>query len=122
MIKALLVGAAALATALATASAATAQGKTLDPARPGDAVEIMRKLQCGPGDGIPAIYRWSGRVYSRVEGERDRHLFNIEGMNIRQCVALNDPKRGRGYRMTSRELMLYLDPATGEIVRNWKNP
>jgi len=118
MTKAVLLG----ATALLAASVASAQGRTLDPAQPNDAIEIMRKLQCGPGDGVPAIYRWSGHVYSRVEGERDRHLFNIEGMNIRQCVALNDAKRGRGYRMVSRELMLYLDPATGEIVRNWKNP
>lgn len=118
MMKALLLG----ATALLAGSAALAQNRALDPEQPNDAIEIMRKLQCGPGDGVPAIYRWSGHVYSRVEGERDRHLFNIEGMNIRQCVALNDAKRGRGYRMVSRELMLYLDPATGEIVRNWKNP
>lgn len=118
MMKAVFLG----ATALVTAATANAQGRTLDPAQPNDAIEIMRKLQCGPGDGVPAIYRWAGHVYSRVEGERDRHLFNIEGMNIRQCVALNDPKRGKGYRMVSRELMLYLDPATGEIVRNWKNP
>ena len=118
MLKAVLLGAAALV----TATGALAQGRTLDPAQPNDAIEIMRKLQCGPGDGVPAIYRWSGHVYSRVEGERDRHLFNIEGMNIRQCTALTDPKRGKGYRMTSRELMLYLDPATGEIVRDWKNP
>lgn len=110
------------ALALTASSAALAQGKALDPALPNDAIEIMRKLQCGPGDGIPAIYRWAGHVYSRVEGERDRHLFNIEGMNIRQCVALSDPKRGRGYRMVSRELMLYLDPATGQVVRQWKNP
>jgi hypothetical protein len=108
--------------ALAASQVAGAQGRTLDPAQPNDAIEIMRKLQCGAGDGVPAIYRWSGHVYSRVEGERDRRLFDVEGMNVRQCVALNDPKRGKGYRQVSRELMVYLDPATGEIVRNWKNP
>ena len=118
MTKAYLFGAALL---IGSASA-LAQSRQLDPAQPNDALEIMRKLQCGPGDGVPAIYRWSGRAYSRVEGERDKHLFDIEGMNIRQCTSLTDAKRGKGYRMVSRELMLYLDPATGQVMRNWKNP
>jgi hypothetical protein len=108
--------------ALAASQLAFAQGKTLNPAQPNDAIEIMRKLQCGPEEGVPAIYRWSGHVYSRVPGERDRHLFDVEGMNVRQCAFLNDAKRGKGYRQVSRELMVYLDPATGEVVRNWKNP
>jgi hypothetical protein len=106
---------------LATAGQA-ASPAALNPKAPNDAIEIMKRLQCGERDGQPAVYRWSGHVYSRVPGERDRHLFNIEGMNIRQCQTLNDSKRGPGYRLVSRELMLYLDPATGEVVRNWKNP
>ena len=109
-------------TALALSSGALAQGKMLNPDDPNDGMEIMRKLQCGEGDAKPALYRWSGHVYSRVPGERDKHLFDIEGMNVRQCVALNDAKRGKGYRMVSREIMLYLDPTTHQIVRDWKNP
>jgi hypothetical protein len=30
--------------------------------------------------------------------------------------------RGEGYRSVSREIMVYLDPATGEIIDRWKNP
>lgn len=111
-----------LAGLLATAVAAPAVGRMLDPAKPEDALEIMKRTQCGAKDGEPAVYYWSGKIYSRVEGERDRLLFHGEGMNVRQCVAVTDPKRGAGFRQVSREVMLFLDPATGQVLRQWKNP
>lgn len=43
-------------------------------------------------------------------------------MNIRQCATITDPKQGKGWRLVSREILLYLDPKTGEVVRSWKNP
>jgi hypothetical protein len=99
-----------------------APARMLDPAKPEDAVEISKRMQCGEADGKPAVYHWTGKVYSRVTGEPDRLLFNGEGMNIRQCVSTDDPKRGRGWRQVSREIMLYLDPATDQVLREWKNP
>ncbi|ASK88872.1 DUF1838 family protein [Sphingorhabdus sp. SMR4y] len=112
----------ALAVAAATASVTPAFSRTLDPDTPEDALEIMKRTQCGEADGVPAVYHWSGKVYSRVAGEPDRHLFNGEGMNIRQCVRVEDPKRGVGYRQVSREVMFYLDPETNEVLRTWENP
>jgi hypothetical protein len=114
--KALLIAASLLA------FAAPAQARMLDPAVPADAFEISKRVQCGEKDGVPAVYYWSGKVYSRVAGEPDRHLFNGEGMNVRQCVAVEDAKRGKGYRLVSREVMFYTDTKTGEIVRKWANP
>jgi len=113
-----------IALAIGTASALTtpAFARILDPAKPEDALEIMKRTQCGEADGVAAVYHWSGKVYSRVSGEPDRHLFNGEGMNIRQCVRVEDPKRGVGYRQVSREVMFYLDPETNEVLRTWKNP
>ncbi len=111
----LLLGAAAV---LAQPAAA----RILDPAKPEDALEITKRTQCGEADGKAAVYHWSGNVYSRVAGEPDRLLFRGEGMNVRQCVAVTDARRGKGYRQVSREIMLFLDPATGRIVREWKNP
>jgi Protein of unknown function (DUF1838) len=102
--------------------ASTAPARTLDPALPADAFEISKRVQCGAGDSVPAVYYWSGKIYSRVAGEPDRHLFNGEGMNVRQCVPMIDPVRGKGYRLVSREVMFYTDPKTGEIVRKWTNP
>ncbi len=103
------------------AMSAPASARILDPAKPADALEISKRVQCGIGDK-PAVMHWSGKIYSRVAGEPDRHLFNGEGMNIRRCVPVSDPKRGDGFRMVSREIMLFTDPATGKIVREWKNP
>jgi hypothetical protein len=111
--------AALLASALV---ASMAQARTLDPAKPGDALEIMKRTQCGTADGVAAVYHWSGNIYSRVAGEPDRLLFKGEGMNIRQCVSVDDPVRGKGWRQVSREIMLYLDPKTGEVLRKWTNP
>ena len=104
------------------AFATSAQARTLDPAKSEDALEISKRVQCGEADGKAAVYHWSGNVYSRIAGEPDRLLFKGEGMNIRQCVTVTDPKRGKGWRQVSREIMLYLDPKTGEVVRKWDNP
>lgn len=112
----------AIAALAALVLVAPAAARQLDPTNPVDAVEITKRTQCGVKDGEPAVYHWSGRVYSRIDGEPDRLLFLGEGMNIRQCVTIDDPRRGRGYRLVSREIMLFLDPKTGEIVRQWQNP
>jgi hypothetical protein len=43
-------------------------------------------------------------------------------MNIRQCVTVTDPVRGAGYKMVSRELLIYRDVKTGEVLKTWTNP
>jgi hypothetical protein len=102
--------------------AAAAAAGPLDLSSGGDALVAYRKIQCSAKDAAPALYHWSGHVFSRVPGEPDRHIFDVEGMNIRQCVTINDPKRGVGFRMVSRELMFYLDPTTGALLKAWLNP
>jgi hypothetical protein len=108
-----------LLTALA-GSAALAD--TIDPNTPDGFVQVSRKIQCSLNDEEPVTFTWSGRAYARVPGERDKHVFNLEGMNVRQCVTLDDEKRGKGYRLVSREIMLYLDPKTNQVLRTWENP
>lgn len=110
------------AIALTTAAQAKDKPRLLDLNKPEDALEVAKRVQCGAADGIAAVYHWSGRVYSRVTGEPDRLLFKGEGMNVRTCVTVEDPKRGKGWRLVSREIMLYLDPKTGEVLREWTNP
>ena len=96
--------------------------KRLDLNQPDDALKVAQKFQCSLTEGKPMVYWWKGSTYSRVPGERDRLLFNVEGMNIRACKILNDPQRGYGYRLVSREILLYLDPETGKVLNKWKNP
>ncbi len=113
---------AVLAGLAAMAAASPVLAKPLDLSKGADALTAMRKVQCSTKDSKPVVYHWSGRAYSRVPGEPDKHLFNVEGMNVRQCVTINDPVKGPGFRMVSRELMFYLDPKTGEALTTWKNP
>lgn len=89
---------------------------------PSDLLQINRKIQCSTVDGEPAVYYWNGYAFSRRQGERDRRLFRVEGMNIRTCVSTSHPEYGEGYRLISREILLYLDPETNEILSTWDNP
>jgi hypothetical protein len=85
-------------------------------------VALNRKIQCSTEDGSPQVFEWSGFGYARVPGEPDRKIFGLLGMNVRQCGQVEDPEKGIGYRLVSREIMLYLDPKTGEVMRTFDNP
>jgi hypothetical protein len=85
-------------------------------------VRAFRRMQCSEIDEKPVTYGWRGKAFSRVDGEADRVLFKVEGMNIRHCVTVTDPEKGKGFRLITREILLYLDPETGEILRTWDNP
>lgn len=105
---------------LLSAIAATAQAA---PPEPGlETVQALRRIQCSLEDEKAVTYGWNGAAYSRVPGERDRMLFRVVGMNIRQCATVEDADKGQGFRMVSREILLYLDPASGEILETWDNP
>jgi len=103
-------------------AAASGSAERLDPNDPHDAILIQQKLNCSLNEGETVIYWWQGGGMSRIPGEKDRKLFNVQGMNIRQCSNVEDDERGHGYRSVSREVMLYLDPETNEILQQWENP
>ena len=108
--------------ALLAWTAPAALAAQLDPTDPKDALQIQRKILCSRVDGEASAFWWHGRAYSRRQGERDRHLFNVEGMNVRACVGDVHPELGEGYRMVSRELLIYRDPQSGETLSTWTNP
>lgn len=99
-----------------------AAAPALDLATPEGAVTAMRRIWCDGADGAPAYWHWRGEVFARRQGERDKLLFKVEGLNVRTCVAVNDPVRGPGVRTLSRELLIYLDPQTGQPLTRWTNP
>ena len=105
-----------------TISFAATPGKALDLATPEGGIEAFRRVQCSTVDKQPVVYYWVGETFSRVAGEPDRKLFRFQGMNVRQCVTVTDPVRGVGFRQVSREVLYYEDPATGQIIDEWKNP
>jgi hypothetical protein len=46
-----------------------------------------------------------------------RHLFEFEGFNIGRMKRVDG-----GWRLLTRELAVYKDPKTHEILEHWKNP
>jgi hypothetical protein len=116
------VGRLIVALALSGLSTTAFAAPALDLTKPTDALVAYRKMQCSTVDNKAVVYRWTGSAYSRVPGEPDRLLFKLEGMNIRSCATVVDPERGTGFRQVSREIMLYLDPKTGAVLRKWDNP
>lgn len=107
---------------VSTMIAGPAAAQMLDPSDPQDAFEISKRFQCAAVDGETAVWQFSGNIYSRVPGEADKLLFRGEGMNVRRCVRVEDAERGVGYRIISREIVVHLDPETGEVVNRWENP
>ena len=99
-----------------------ADGHRLDPMNAKDALEINRKIMCSTEDGKAETYWWHGEAYSRRLGERDKLLFLVEGMNVRACVSVSDGDKGDGFKLVSRELLLYKDPQSGEVLATWENP
>lgn len=82
-----------------------------------------QKMICGTTEeGATRYGTWEGKAYSRVPGEKDRHIFNLVGINVRQCLKTNDEVRGKGFRSVSREIQMYLDPETNKVIDTWKNP
>lgn len=104
---------------LATSLSASAE---IDLNTPEGANLAMRKVQCSTVDEEPVFYWWTGKVFARRMGEKDQHLFDIEGMNVRTCATIDGGKKGKTYRLVSREILLYLDTKTGQPLDTWDNP
>jgi Protein of unknown function (DUF1838) len=94
----------------------------IDLSTPEGVLAANRKMGCDLRDGVAVTYFWAGDAFSRRQGEADKLLFRAEGMNIRQCTTVTDPVRGAGYKMVSRELLIYRDVRTGEVLKKWTNP
>lgn len=93
-----------------------------DLSTPESQLTALRRIQCSEVDGKPETYYWTGFAYSRVRGEADRVLFRVEGMNVRACGPLPNGKSKADFRLVSREILLYEDPVTGEVLKTWTNP
>ncbi|MDX2145525.1 MAG: DUF1838 family protein [Rhodospirillaceae bacterium] len=103
-------------------SSSAVEARTLDLAKPEDVIAAEIRLNCAPDPAKPAMRWMSGQILGRRQGELDRHLFNVQGLNTAACQTVQDAKRGPGYRSVTREIMFYTDPATGKILDTWANP
>jgi Protein of unknown function (DUF1838) len=103
------------------ATSCVAQQK-LDLSKPTDVMLAQRKIQSSLKDGENCYYAWEGTVYSRVPGERDKLLFTYLAMSVRASLTVKDSIKGIGYQQVSREVLIFLDPKTNQMVKTWKSP
>ncbi|MDE0128539.1 MAG: DUF1838 family protein [Gammaproteobacteria bacterium] len=96
----------------ASASLDTAEGR----------LAAYRKMQCSLIDGKESFFWWTGTAYGHVAGQPDIRLFRVEGINVRRCASVPDDERGDGFRLISREILVYQDIETGEMLHTWENP
>jgi hypothetical protein len=95
----------------------------IDLDTPAGVMMANRRIWCTMTDGEPVYWHWRGEAFSRRQGEKDRMLFKVEGLNVRTCAKMNDPARGGDYvRSVSRELLLFIDPVTNQVLSKWTNP
>ncbi|MEO0986140.1 MAG: DUF1838 family protein [Cyanobacteria bacterium J06639_14] len=72
--------------------------------------------------GQQLYYSWSGEVsWTRQPGAEATKLFSIVGMNATKVFLKDHPEHGEvGYRI-NRELALYCDPESQEILYTWRS-
>jgi hypothetical protein len=104
------------------AFASTAYARTLDLSKPEDVIRAEIRLGCAPDPARPRISWMTGKLIARRQGEADKHILDVQAMNTRACTTYEDKTRGPGYRAVTREIMVYIDPATGKILDRWANP
>jgi hypothetical protein len=89
----------------------------LDLSKPADNLEAFVKMRASLNLEEETVYYWTGRIYSYVPGERSVPLFDLEAYNIARIQAIDG-----GYSMLTREVAIYRDIQTGEILERWYNP
>lgn len=89
----------------------------LDLSKPEDNLTAFVKMRASLDENEETTYWWKGSIWSMVPGERSRKLFDMEAYNIAKIRKVEG-----GYEMLTREVAIYLDPETGEILEEWENP
>lgn len=67
--------------------------------------------------GEDIVYHFSGKVYSLIPEQKSMELFAVEGYHIGR---LEESKAG--YRLLGKEILLFQDHRTKEILTRWRNP
>jgi len=91
--------------------------KTLDLSKPEDNLKAFVKMRASLDTNEVTVYYWTGRIYSYIDGERGKPLFDLEAMNIALIKKVGDD-----YQMLTREAAVYRDIISGKIIEKWYNP
>ncbi|RAM50442.1 MAG: hypothetical protein C6Y22_17795 [Hapalosiphonaceae cyanobacterium JJU2] len=81
--------------------------------------EQFVKVRCGT-DGKTYYFEATGSMYAQpLDQDEPIHLFNFLGVDISRCI---QDKANSRWTLVSRKFSLYLDPQSGQILKQWENP
>lgn len=100
----------------ASAGAPVAQEAATGVAERG--MDAMMKMRCSLDPQDEVLLWWTGNLFAVEAQKAPRLLLRFEGYNI--CRA--ERQADGSWRLLTRELTFYRDPATGAIVDEWDNP
>ncbi|KAG6853555.1 hypothetical protein C0991_003347 [Blastosporella zonata] len=82
-----------------------------------NASDLVR-IRASTDESKSTVVEWQGQVLSYLPGERPKVLFKVQGMSITRAKLLENGS----YDLMTREVQLYLDPATNDVLHTWHNP
>ena len=98
----------------------TAQKKgTYNLSDPVDNMDAYMKVRGSLDPSDEVVFYAKGAIYAYDPDKPWKHLFNFEMFNIARSEKLPGDS---GWRLITREMLVYQDPKTNEILSAWKNP
>lgn len=90
----------------------------LDLNDPADNLKALVKMRTSLDPNEEAVFYFVGNIYTMIpQVPRAAPLLKIEGVNVARTIKLAD-----GYQQLSREVLVYRDPTTSQILSCWNNP
>lgn len=97
-----------------------AQKKPLyDLTDPKQNMDAYVKMRASLDPTEEAVFYAKGAIYIYDPEKPWKHVFNFEMYNIARVEKLPGDS---GWRLITREMLVYQDPKTNEILKTWKNP
>ncbi len=93
--------------------------KRLLPDSAKDNLDAYIKIRASLDTTEQPVFYASGSVYAFEPEKPWKHLFNFEMYNIARVKKMPGDS---GYLLLSREMLVYKDPVTNEILKEWLNP
>lgn len=84
-----------------------------------DNLKAYLKMRASLDPKEEVVFYATGSIYSFVPEEKQKHLFDFEMYNIARIEYMEGDS---GYRLITREMLVYKDPKTGAILSEWENP
>ncbi|MEO7311628.1 MAG: DUF1838 family protein [Chitinophagaceae bacterium] len=87
--------------------------------KPADNLAAYIKLRASLNPVEQPVFYAKGAIYAYTPEKPWQHLFNFEMYNIARVEKMNGDS---GYRLITREMLVYEDPETDSILTEWQNP